>query len=299
MGAEQNREGTPRGRVPSLAVRSADRRARRSSRRPSKGVRDDFLTFFELLTFPAFERRSMPAHLDNEAAVVAEAQAGSQEAFATLVKQYDRHIYRLTLSITRDSEDAQDALQESLLKAHTHLGRFEGQSRFYTWLVQIAVNESLMKLRRRRREKEVFIEPKPEADDGRLMAREIADGRENPEERYSQTELREILAKAIESLGLPYRLVSLLRDVEGFSTDETAQILGISVSAAKSRLLRARLQLRETLNRCFYQSPTFHKKDREPLTAATPAPEAQSGSSSRGNGHGADPVPVHLQPAGA
>ena len=253
-------------------------------------MRDQFLTFFELLTFPALERRTMPAHLDNEAAVVAEARAGNHEAFTTLVKQYDRHIYRLTLGITRNPEDAKDALQESLVKAHTNLGRFEGQSRFYTWLVQIAVNESLMKLRRRRREKEVFIDAMPETDDGRLMAREIADRRENPEERYSQAELGEILAKAIESLSLPYRLVSLLRDVEGFSTDETAQILGISVSAAKSRLLRARLQLRETLNPYFYQSPTLVcKEHREPPPAAAPAAEALPRSSTGGNGRGLTP----------
>jgi len=203
----------------------------------------------------------MPAHLDNEAEVVAEARAGNHGAFATLVKQYDHHIYRIALNITRNTEDAKDALQESLLKAHTNLGRFEGQSRFYTWLVRIAINESLMKLRRRRREKEVFIDEQPETDNGRLMAGEIVDWDENPEERYSQAELREILTKAIESLSPPYRLVSLLRDVEGFSTDETAQTLGISVSAAKSRLLRARSQLRETLNTHFYKSPTFVCKE--------------------------------------
>jgi len=203
----------------------------------------------------------MPAHLDNEAEVVAEARAGNHGAFATLVKQYDHHIYRIALNITRNTEDAKDALQESLLKAHTNLGRFEGQSRFYTWLVRIAINESLMKLRRRRREKEVFIDEKPETDNGRLMAGEIVDWDENPEERYSQAELREILTKAIKSLSPPYRLVSLLRDVEGFSTDETAHTLGISVSAAKSRLLRARSQLRETLNTYFYKSPTFVCKE--------------------------------------
>lgn len=203
----------------------------------------------------------MPAHLDNEAEVVAEARAGNHGAFATLVKQYDHHIYRIALNITRNTEDAKDALQESLLKAHTNLGRFEGQSRFYTWLVRIAINESLMKLRRRRREKEVFIDEEPETDNGRLMAGEIVDWDENPEERYSQAELREILTKAIESLSPPYRLVSLLRDVEGFSTDETAQTLGISVSAAKSRLLRARMQLRETLNTYVCKSPTFVCKE--------------------------------------
>jgi len=266
VGAKKNREGTQTFRVPSLTSRSADLHAYRSNPQPGdEAAEDELLTFFELLTFPALERRTMPTHLDNEAAVVAEAQVGNHEAFATLVRQYDRHLYRLTLNITRNPEDAKDALQESLLKAHTNLARFEGRSRFYTWLVQIAINESLMKLRRRRREKEVFIDEKPVTDDGRLMARgEVADSvdrDENPEERYSQTELRDILANAIESLSLPYRLVSLLRDVEGFSTDETAQILGISVSAAKSRLMRARLQLRETLNTYFYQSPTFVRRE--------------------------------------
>lgn len=190
----------------------------------------------------------MPAHLENEAEVVAEARAGNHGAFATLVKQYDHHIYRIVLNITRNTEDAKDALQESLLKAHTNLGRFEGQSRFYTWLVRIAINESLMKLRKRRREKMLFIiDEMPKSNHSRFLASEIVNWSENPEEHYSQTELRETLAKAIGSLSPPYRLVSLLRDVEGFSTDETAQTLGISVSAAKSRLLRARSQLRETL----------------------------------------------------
>lgn len=204
----------------------------------------------------------MPAHLDNEAAVVAEARAGNHEAFTTLVKQYDRYLYRITLNITRNPEDAKDALQESLLKAYTKLERFEGKSRFYSWLVRISINESLMKLRRRRGEKAVFIAERPETGDGRPMAgREIADGNENPEERYSRTELREILARTIDGLNTPYRLVFLLRVVGGFSSGETAQTLGISVSAAKSRLLRARLQLREALNTRACKSPIFVCKE--------------------------------------
>ncbi len=195
----------------------------------------------------------MPVHLDNEEALVAEAQGGSHEAFTALVKQYDRYIYRLALNITRNPEDAKDALQESLLKAYANLNRFEGKSRFYTWLVRIAINESLMRLRKSRGRGEVSLDEEPEADDGSLMPREIEDWGPSPEERYSQTELREILSKAIEGLALPYRVVFLLRDVEGLSTDETAQALGLSVPAAKSRLLRARLQLRETLNIYFHK----------------------------------------------
>lgn len=138
------------------------------------------------------------------------------------------------------------------MKAYGNLARFEGKSRFYSWLVRIAINESLMKLRRRRRKKEMFMGEKLETDNGHGKARrEIIDWAENPEELCSQAELREILAKAIESLSLPYRLVSVLRDVEGFTMEETAQTLGISVSAAKSRLVRARMQLRETLKTRF------------------------------------------------
>jgi RNA polymerase sigma-70 factor (ECF subfamily) len=196
----------------------------------------------------------MAVHLENETALVAQAQTGDNGAFTELVKLYDRHIYRLALNITRNPEDAKDVLQESLLKAYANLDRFEGNSRFYTWLVRIAINEALMKLRRSRAEKELSLDEVLVADDGSFMPREIEDWGENPEERYSKTELQEILANAIENLKLPYRVVFQLRDVDGLSIEETAQALGLSTAAVKSRLLRARLQLRETLN------PYFQKR---------------------------------------
>lgn len=195
----------------------------------------------------------MAVHLDNETELVAQAQTGDNEAFTALVKQYDRHIYRLALNITRNPEDAKDVLQESLLKAYAHLDRFEGKSRFYTWLVRIAINEALMRLRKTRGEKEVSLDEDREMDDGSFMPQEIEDWGDNPERRYSQTELQGILARAIDSLTLPYRVVFQLRDVDGLSIEETSQTLGLSEAAVKSRLLRARLQLRETL------SPYFHK----------------------------------------
>jgi RNA polymerase sigma-70 factor, ECF subfamily len=100
----------------------------------------------------------MPTHLENEAALVAEARSGNTEAFSTLVRQYDRYIYRLALNITGNAEDAEDVLQEALLKAYTKLDTFHGESRFYTWLVRIAVNEALMKLRKRGTEKTVSLD---------------------------------------------------------------------------------------------------------------------------------------------
>ncbi len=193
----------------------------------------------------------MPVHLENEATLVAEAKEGNAEAFTVLVNQYERNIFRLALNITSNKEDAEDVLQESFLKAYTNLGRFQGNSRFYTWLVRIAVNESLMKLRKRRSDRQVSLDEKLETDDDSLLPREIVDWGDNPEQRYAKTEWQEILAEATQTLEPAFRTVFTLRDVEQLSTEETAEALGLSVPAVKSRLLRARLKLRQRLNKYF------------------------------------------------
>jgi RNA polymerase sigma-70 factor (ECF subfamily) len=193
----------------------------------------------------------MPTHLDNEATLVADARAGDAQAFTRLVRQYDRNIYRVALNITGNHEDAEDVLQDAMLKAYEKLEQFQGDSRFYTWLVRITVNEALMKLRKRRGASWVSLDEPVEGDDESFMPREVEDWHDNPEQQYAKDELQRILASAIESLELPYRTVFLLRDAEGLSTEETAEALGISVPAVKSRLLRARLKLRERLNRHF------------------------------------------------
>jgi RNA polymerase sigma-70 factor (ECF subfamily) len=195
----------------------------------------------------------MPTHLENETTLVAEARAGDAAAFSRLVRQYDRNIYRLALNITSHREDAEDVLQETFLKAYTHLDQFQGDSRFYTWLVRIAVNEALMKLRRRRADRQVSMEEAgTPGNDGDLAGpMEIADWGDNPEQHYGRVELQRILDEAIASLELPFRSVFVLRDVENLSTEETARLLGLSVPAVKSRLLRARLRLRQRLNRYF------------------------------------------------
>ena len=197
----------------------------------------------------------MPTHLDNEDVLVAEARAGKAESFTTLINQYDRHIYRLALNITGNQEDAEDVLQDSFLKAYSNLGQFQGGSRFYTWLVRIAVNEALMKLRKRRGASWVSLDEPVETDDRSLTPREIEDWGENPEQSYAKTELQDILGQAIEKLEPQFRTVFMLRDVEEFSTDETAKMLGLSVPAVKSRLLRARLRLRDLLNKYFKRGP--------------------------------------------
>lgn len=186
----------------------------------------------------------------DESDLVAKAREGNAAAFNELVSRYERKIFRLAKHITQNDEDAEDVLQEAFLKAYEHLGNFHGQSKFYTWLVRIAVNESLMKLRKRKGDKTVPLdEPLDTGED--TVVREIAVWDENPEQKYSREELGEILDEAVQSLRPAFRTVFVLRDIEELSTEETAEALGISIPAVKSRLLRARLQLREKLTRFF------------------------------------------------
>lgn len=190
------------------------------------------------------------AGIFDESALVERARAGDAGAFTELVKRYERKVYRLARQITQSDEDAEDVLQEAFLKAYSHLDSFQGQSKFYTWIVRIAVNEALMKLRKRRSDRTVPLDEPVETDEDQIV-REIAVWDEDPEQKYSQEELREILNQAIGSLKEDFRTVFLLRDVEELSTEETAEALKISIPAVKSRLLRARLQLREKLTRFF------------------------------------------------
>jgi len=189
---------------------------------------------------------------DDESALVAAARSGNVGAFEELVRRYERKIYRLGYNITQNSADAEDVAQDAFLKAFEHLGEFQGNSRFYTWLVRIAVNEALMRLRKRRPNQVSLEEPIETEDD--LVPREVADWGPSPEQRYAQTELREILSTAIARLEPTYRTVFQLRDIEQFSTEETAEALGLSIPAVKSRLLRARLKLRENLDQYFRRS---------------------------------------------
>ena len=186
----------------------------------------------------------------DESALVAQSREGDSEAYGQLVRRYQNKIFRLAQHITQNREDAEDVLQETFLKAYEHLDQFQGNSKFYTWIVRIAVNQALMKLRRRRNDKSVSMDETIDTGEDTIV-REIAAWEENPEERLSRGELGDILDQAIEDLDAPYRSVFVLRDIEELSTEETAEALGLSVPAVKSRLLRARLQLREKLTRQF------------------------------------------------
>jgi RNA polymerase sigma-70 factor (ECF subfamily) len=193
---------------------------------------------------------SSPIEIDDEAAIVAQARLGNTGAFNELLRRYERKIFRLALHITQNREDAEDVLQESFLKAYEHLDQFQGQSKFYTWIVRIAVNQALMKLRKRKSDRSVSLDETIDTGEDNLT-REIAAWDENPEQQYSRDELQRILTSSIDGLAPIYRAVFVLRDIDGLSTEEAAEALELSVPAVKSRLLRARLQLREKLTRFF------------------------------------------------
>ncbi len=181
-------------------------------------------------------------------ALVERARAGDAEAFETLVRQYDRPIFRVAQHITQNREDAEDIVQDVFLKAYRKLEQFQGNSKFSTWLTRIAVNESLMRLRKRKTSRTVSMDQDVQTEEGSIP-RDFADWTPDPEQQYNQSELGEILQKTIAGLSPGFRTVFTLRDIEHLSTEETANALGLSVPAVKSRLLRARLQLRERLSR--------------------------------------------------
>lgn len=188
--------------------------------------------------------------VSDELMLVRAAKNGDMGAFEELVKRYDRNVFRIAQHITQNREDAEDVVQDAFLKAYGNLNQFQEQSKFYTWLVRIAVNEALMKLRRRRPERTVSLDEDVKTDEDSIP-REVADWSPNPEQQYKQAELKQILTKTINGLPPSFRTVFVLRDVEGLSTEETAEALNLSIPAVKSRLLRARLQLRERLSKYF------------------------------------------------
>jgi RNA polymerase sigma-70 factor, ECF subfamily len=191
-----------------------------------------------------------PLEIPDETAVLERARAGNAQAFSGLVRRYESKIFRLAMHITQNREDAEDVLQETFLKAYEHLDQFQGNSKFYTWIVRIAVNQALMKLRKRKTDRSVSIDETIDTGEDTVV-REIAAWEENPEQRYSREEINQMLNSAVDSLAPPYRTVFVLRDIEDLSTEETAEALNLSIPAVKSRLLRARLQLRDKLTRNF------------------------------------------------
>jgi RNA polymerase sigma-70 factor (ECF subfamily) len=187
---------------------------------------------------------------DPDTELVQSARHGDISAFEELVRKYDQKLFRIAINITHNIEDAQEVVQSAFFKAYTNLDRFEANAKFLTWLTRIAVNESLTKLRRLRSQgREVPFDS--ENSKGGRIPLDFSDWHPNPEELYSDSEFRELLRKSLDELSPALRVVFVLRDMQGLSYDETAGVLKLEMTAVKSRLYRARLQLREKLSKYF------------------------------------------------
>jgi len=181
-----------------------------------------------------------------EAELILRVKSGEPDVFYQLIQPYERRVFATAMAILRNEADAEDVAQDSILKAFRHISQFRGEAKFSTWLLQITINEARM---RRRKQRTDLIEPieKDQGQEGTYAPREFADWREIPSETLERKEVREKLAEALSSIGQIYREVFVLRDMEHLSIDETAKALGISTASVKTRLLRARLMLRDLL----------------------------------------------------
>lgn len=196
-------------------------------------------------------------HLETEDGLVSKAHKGCAESFAVLVKKYEQRIYRLSYAVTGDPEVAEVILLETFLKAYANIGDFRGQSRFYTWLVRIAINEGVSKLRRRDGPNGVSLEQPADTDKPTSVPGDTDDWRDNPDESYSKNELRAILSKTLQDLETPLRVVFVLRDIADLSSEDAAKVLGLSVPTVTRRLMRARLKLRDKLSVWFEEHPAL------------------------------------------
>lgn len=203
-----------------------------------------------------FDRTAVPSSTDNSLAdrdeeqLVAEAKSGSHVAFEKLVESYRARIFRMAHTVAHSYEDAEDVIQQSFHKAFVHLQSFEGRSSFATWLTRIALNEALMLRRSSQRFRHVSIDDSSTTDDV-APALEIPDSRPNPEHSYSQRERQRLLLSAINELKPRTRTALKVCDLNEQSVRDTARILGVSVSAVKSRVTRGRRELRKKLKNSY------------------------------------------------
>jgi RNA polymerase sigma-70 factor (ECF subfamily) len=186
----------------------------------------------------------VPPLEDPDAELVVNAQAGDLGSFETLIRRHSSTVYRVLMAILGNPDEAQDAMQDALMSAFKHIGGFQRRSRFSTWLVSIARNTALQRLRDRKN-----VESLDEAGEGEeeFRPRQIRAWQDDPEQLHSKGEIRDLVEKGILGLPVKYRVVVMLRDIEQLSTEEVARQLGLGVPATKARLQRGRLMLREAL----------------------------------------------------
>src|SRR5208283_2226382 len=189
--------------------------------------------------------------VDPDSECVARVQGGDLDVFEELMNRHSQRVYRTLVGILGNQDDARDAMQDTFLKAFQHLARFEGRSKFSTWLVSIATNTGIQRLRERRP-----MESLDETgfDEEGFRPRQVQAWTDDPEQLYSQAEMRSLIESGVMKLPVKYRVVVMLRDIEQLSVEETAAALGLGISAFKARLLRGRLMLRETLAPQFISS---------------------------------------------
>lgn len=185
--------------------------------------------------------------LDQEIALIDRVCAGETQLFYELISPYERSVYVAAFSILQNEADAEEATQETFLKAFAHLTSFRREAKFSTWLIQIAVNEARTKRRRDRKFLYKSIDEQGEDEEGEYFPKDFADWREIPSEALQRAELRRALQNAIASLRPSYREVFVMRDVQHLTIAETAEVLQISQALVKTQLLRARLKLRDAL----------------------------------------------------
>lgn len=190
---------------------------------------------------------SKPYSDRNEAELIRRVGAGDKDAFYELVRPYERAVYTSAMSILNNQADSEEVAQEAVLKAFSNLPRFRGESKFSTWLIQITINEARLKLRKDRRHLYESVDEPQSDDEGDYFPKDYADWREIPSETLQRKELRDALKRAMAALPQKYREVLVLRDIQHLSIEEAAQALGISPGNVKTRLLRARLQMRDAL----------------------------------------------------
>jgi RNA polymerase sigma-70 factor, ECF subfamily len=178
------------------------------------------------------------------------AKSHNYSAFEELMKRYEKGIFNLAMRITKNTQEAEEILQDTFFSVFRNIEGFREESSFKTWVYKVATNYALMKLRKKRQISKVFLD-EPLMVEGEEIPRDIADWSGNPEDLYEKQELRKILKEAVDSLPEIYQTVFWMRDVNGLSNQEVADILGLSLPAVKSRILRARILLREYLTKYF------------------------------------------------
>ena len=193
------------------------------------------------------EQGTMETRGVTEVELIARILAGETELFHELIRPYERMVYMTVFSVVKNEAEAEDGAQEAMISAYRHLASFRGDAKFSTWLVTIAINEGRKRLRKAKSAAEESIDEPTEGEEGEFTPALLTDWREIPSETLERNEVRQKLAEALAELGQIYREVFVLRDMQHLSIEETAKALGISSASVKTRLLRARLMLRDLL----------------------------------------------------